>query len=326
MAKRVDEQIAPWEDDSSATVAIDPTEPAPLSEFDEFASPDPWDATEDDVPLAPEKEPLVDEIASEFVGFWNALVSKTNWEKGKVIHSWRVKLIDAGVPRRIYSDEAIAKRIGNVSPQHVGRLRRVYERFGESEPSAELYWSHYQAALDWEDADVWLKKAAEEKLSVAQMRIDRWEKTGAKLSHKPKEEDIVDSERDEDVNPRNDSNSTSFDSDDSVSGKEAILAGDDDSKKKSKKKKGAKNDQNAPLGEFAGDAEPWEASAETFRTPEVLEAISKLDPLPDDLADAFETLKVAILSHKLAGWDDVQPVQIAAYFSEFKRLLVSEEK
>ena len=110
MAKRVDEQIAPWEDDSSATVAIDPTEPAPLSEFDEFASPDPWDATEDDVPLAPEKEPLVDEIASEFVGFWNALVSKTNWEKGKVIHSWRVKLIDAGVPRRIYSDEAIAKQ------------------------------------------------------------------------------------------------------------------------------------------------------------------------------------------------------------------------
>lgn len=314
---------APWDE----PVASEEVEVSAFSEFSEYGVPE-MDANEsrvDEDAVPPEKEPLIDEIASEYVGFWNLLVSKTNWEKGKVIHSWRAKLMEAGLPRRIYSDEAIAQRIGNVSPQHVGRLRRVYERFGEAETLPNLYWSHYQAALDWDDAETWLKKASDEKVSVAQMRVARWEKDGSKLKHKPKEEDIVLEEKDADVYPFNDSNSDPRAEVVGPSG--ATLSADDDddddAKKKPKKKK---NRQTDPLGEYGEDTEPWENSAETFGTPEVLDALNKLEELPEDLAVAFETLKIAILSHKMAGWDDVQPKLIAAYLSEFKRLLVSEEK
>ena len=172
-------ETVPWDETETPSAAVT-EEPIGFSEFDSFGSSDGADDPED-APIPPEKEPLIDEIASEYVGFWNLLVSKTNWEKGKVIHSWRTKLIEAGLPRRVYSDEAISQRLGNVTPQHVGRLRRVYERFGSQEPLPNLFWSHYQAALDWDDADEWLQKASVEKLSVAQTRVARWEKNGAKL-------------------------------------------------------------------------------------------------------------------------------------------------
>lgn len=349
---------APWEDaPTSETTAPDlPEYPefndaAPDSDADDAAesavfdaSNDSNDADDENETVPPEKEPLIDEIASEFVAFWNVLVSRTNWEKGKVVHSWRTKLIEAGLPRRIYSDESIAQKIGNVSPQHVGRLRRVYERFGATAPLPNLYWSHYQAALDWDDADDWLKKASDEGLSVAQTRIARWEKYGAPPARKPKESEIVAAEPDEDVNPFNDSDAdyTAFDAgergefsgkanggrreyesdDDAISPEKTELGGDEKSRKS--KKSGA----DADLGEYAGDEEPWESDPAASRqtTADVLDAISKLDPLPDDLAEAFETLKVAILSQKLTGWSDVKPIQIAAYLSAMKRLLVSEEK
>ena len=293
-----------------ATESLD--ESQSFSEFNEFGEP------ADDAPVPPDKEPLIDEIAAEFVGFWNKLISNTNWEKGKVIHSWRERLKEAGLPRRIYSDDAIAQRIGNVSPQHVGRLRRVYERFG-SEPMLEnLFWSHYQAALDWDDAEEWLKKASEEKTSVAQMRMDRWEKLGASLKSKPKEEDIVVSERDEDVNPYNDS-----DADAPIKPKKTESDDPEDEKKKQNKSK--KNDE---LGEFAGETEPWESpngATPTITTAEALDSYAKLPALPADLAEAFETLKVAMLTRKLENWNDVTPILIAEYFSELKKLLISVE-
>ena len=352
------ENVPPWED---ATETTSPEYPefdgAATSSFDDEAAEQAVfdggssdagnvdsnvESDADDEVVPPEKEPLIDEIASEFVGFWNRLVSQTNWEKGKVIHSWRTKLIEAGLPRRIYSDESIAQRIGNVSPQHVGRLRRVYERFGAAEPLPNLFWSHYQAALDWDDADDWLTKASEEKLSVAQTRIARWEKYGAPPARKPKESEIVAEEPDADVNPFNDSDAdfaayapTEDDADfprsnggrreyesgdETIAPTEGELGGD----KEKKAKKGKKDDVD--LGEFEGDDEPWESEPTRQSTADVLDGMSKLDPIPTDFAEAFEALKVAIMTRKLASWDDVQPVQIAAYLSATKRLLVSEDR
>ncbi|MBQ7111265.1 MAG: hypothetical protein IJO06_08585 [Thermoguttaceae bacterium] len=353
------ESVPPWEDapetapeypefdDEPSTASSFDDEAAEQAVFDGGAS----DAANvdanaesdaDDAPVPPEKEPLIDEIASEFVGFWNRLVSQTNWEKGKVIHSWRVKLIEAGLPRRIYSDESIAQRIGNVSPQHVGRLRRVYERFGASEPLPNLFWSHYQAALDWEDADDWLRKASDEKLSVAQTRIARWEKYGAPPARKPKESEIVVEEPDADVNPFNDSDAdfgaydpTDPDADyprsnggrrEYESGDDAISPTEGELGDKEKKAKKSKKDAEVDLGEFEGDDEPWESEPTRQSTADVLDGMSKLDPIPTDFAEAFEALKVAIMTRKLASWDDVQPVQIAAYLSATKRLLVSEDR
>ena len=75
------ESVAPWEEAEEVAPI------AELSEFSDFTPPEASDGLDDDAPSPPEKEPLIDEIASEFVGFWNGLVSKTNWEKGKVVHS-----------------------------------------------------------------------------------------------------------------------------------------------------------------------------------------------------------------------------------------------
>lgn len=305
-------KLAPWEDAPAQDFGGVATANA-LSSFSEFS-----DSDLDDAPIPPEKEPLIDEIASEYVGFWNLLVSKTNWEKGKVIHSWRARLQEAGFPRRVCSDDAISQRIGNVSPQHVGRLRRVYERFGEEEMLPNLYWSHYQAALDWDDADEWLQKASEEQLSVAQTRLARWEEYGASPQTKPKDEEVVSEERDEDVNPYYDS-----DAQEVVAGQKTKWTKEDADKDK-KKTKSSKND--GPLGEFADETEPWEKEGATsFTTAEVLDAFANLDPLPADFADAFESLKVAILTRKLEKWPDVDQLLVARYLSEIKRLLVSVE-
>ena len=75
-----------------------------------------------------------------------------------------------------YSDEAWAQLVGNVTSQHVGRLRRVHQRFGDDSTQYKgLYWSHLQAALDWDDAEMWLEGAIQNQWSVSQMRGRRWE-------------------------------------------------------------------------------------------------------------------------------------------------------
>ncbi|MBS7336504.1 MAG: hypothetical protein KIG81_01435 [Thermoguttaceae bacterium] len=309
------ESVAPWEEAEEVAPI------AELSEFSDFTPPEASDGLDDDAPIPPEKEPLIDEIASEFVGFWNVLVSKTNWEKGKVVHSWRTKLQEAGLPRRIYSDEAIAQRIGGVSPQHVGRLRRVYERCGAEPPLPNLYWSHYQAALDWDDADEWLQRASQEKLSVAQTRVARWEKYGPTLQTPPRDDADADVVEDEDVNPFDDSNAP-------ISGKptETTKEKDDDLEPKKAAKKKSKKDDSAALGEFSGETEPWETEDRPkILTASVLSELGALDELPADLMEAIEALKVAILTRKVENWSDVTPVLVASYLSSLKKLLVAED-
>ncbi|HMP07031.1 MAG TPA: hypothetical protein PJ982_11815, partial [Lacipirellulaceae bacterium] len=120
------------------------------------------------------------EAAAEgFVGQWNRLVSTTNWEKGRIICQWREALEQSGAAVTEYSDEAWAQLVGGVSSQHVGRLRRVFQQFGSAFDQYEgLYWSHFQAALDWDDAEMWLEGAIHNRWSVSQMRGQRWETLG----------------------------------------------------------------------------------------------------------------------------------------------------
>ena len=51
---------------------------------------------------------LMKTTSAPFVGAWQALVSQTNWEKGKIILDWREALVAAGAPVKEYSDEAWA--------------------------------------------------------------------------------------------------------------------------------------------------------------------------------------------------------------------------
>ena len=126
-----------------------------------------------------ETSEIVVQTANEYVGRWNRLVSTTNWEKGRIIFEWREALQQAGAPSSVYSDEAWSQQVGNVTPQHVGRLRRVYERFEKVHQQYRgLYWSHFQAALDWDDAEMYLEGAVQNDWSVSQMRNQRWEALG----------------------------------------------------------------------------------------------------------------------------------------------------
>ena len=66
---------------------------------------------------------------------------------------------------------------------------------------AGLYWSHFQAALDWPDAEMYLEGAVQNDWSVSQMRNQRWQVLGGKPELKPRDGDIVAAEVDEDFSP-----------------------------------------------------------------------------------------------------------------------------
>ncbi|MCL2119733.1 MAG: hypothetical protein FWH27_15055 [Planctomycetaceae bacterium] len=279
------------------------------------------DAQGDDEPIdaAVLSSPVVEEVSGDFISSWNRLVSMTNWEKGKLIHNCRAKLIENGLPRQIYSDESLAKRLGNVSGQHIGRLRRVFERFSTTFGQYPgLYWSHFQAVLDWDDAEDWLADASENQWSVASMRLQRWETIGSPAGQKPNDADIVMSEPDEDVNPYNDS--------------DTVLDGNrksvEPNRDKDKKKKGEGGNHNGGSGggsvsgsggtdnDFGNFSSPAEAFAQ----------MKQMKDLPEDLKEAFEQLKVVILSHKVSGWREVDPQRILTFLNAMKVVIMTEEK
>ena len=143
-----------------------------------------------------------EEASRPFVGRWSQLVSNTNWEKGRIICQWRDALGNSGALATQYSDEAWSRLAGGVTAQHVGRLRRVYHRFGETYTSyADLYWSHFQAAMEWNDAEMWLEGAVRNRWSVSQMRRQRWETMGSIAEQRPRDKAIVVCEQDEDFEP-----------------------------------------------------------------------------------------------------------------------------
>ncbi|MDR1958778.1 MAG: hypothetical protein LBQ54_07020 [Planctomycetaceae bacterium] len=256
--------------------------------------------------------PVIEELSLDFISSWNRLISMTNWEKGKLIHNWRTKLVESNLPRHVFSDEAWAKRVGNVSGQHIGRLRRVYEQFGDSvEAYPHLFWSHFQAALDWEDAAKWLRDASDNQWSVAIMRLNRWESLGAPPDKKPGAE-IPMTDPDEDVNPYNDS--------------ETAVKPVGKPKEKDKKKSPSDHEKGSSGGG------PSEKNTETddlgeFSTPaEAFAKMKQLKDLPEDLKEAFEQLKVVILSHKISGWREVDPQRIVTFLSAMKVVVLTEEK
>ena len=161
------------------------------------------DAVAADLVVANDLAPLSDsliEASQPYVGRWSRLVSTTNWEKGRIIVEWRESLVSQGLPVVEYSDEAWGRLVGGVTGQHVGRLRRVYQRFGRVQDQyAGLYWSHFQAALDWNDAEMWLEGAKQSGWSVAQMRDQRWTTLGKVEADRPQAGDVVTSETDEDA-------------------------------------------------------------------------------------------------------------------------------
>jgi hypothetical protein len=248
-----------------------------------------------------------------FVGRWNKLVSQTNWEKGRIIQQWRETLVDAGAPATEYADEAWSRRVGSVTGQHVGRLRRVYQRFGQTyEQFSGLYWSHFQACLDWDDAEMWLEGAVQNRWSVSQMRQQRWETMGAIADQTPRDEDIVVSEVDEDLEhgvneppqPGQQDRNNTYDSTPRSEGPD--FGEGDEAQAGGMSRESVASDAYLPDGQQTID--------------ESVQPFSQVGDLPDDLTDAFESFKLAILNHKMDQWRQVTCDEVLSVLDALKLL------
>ncbi len=264
--------------------------------------------------------PETDSTTQPFVGRWNQLVSNTNWEKGRIIFQWREALIAAGAPAAEYSDESWSRRVGGITAQHVGRLRRVSERFGTTYGDYRgLYWSHFQAALDWKDAEMWLEGAVQNRWSVAQMRRTRWETLGAvEGATEPSDDAVFATELDEDFEPAQHAPPSD----------EAIAPDNSDV-------------QSGPLpeGPDFGDEEPREhrdtaragsesgpsiyTDEQASETIEFVQPFANLAELPSDLAEAFECFKLAVLRHKSEQWLEISKDDVLASLAALKQLVLA---
>ncbi|MBN1393422.1 MAG: hypothetical protein JW959_00120 [Pirellulales bacterium] len=225
-----------------------------------------------------EHSTIAADASTEYVCRWNRLVSTTNWQKGEIIRQWREALQSSDAPPEEFSDEAWSRTVGGVSPQHVGRLRRVYERFGEVHDQYDgLYWSHFLAALDWPDAEMYLEGAVQSGWSVPQMKKQRRQATGAVGADATDDSGLVFSQPEADLSnderqlPKTISETT-------VEVRDAGHAIDD-------------APGYLPPGPLPPSASP-------------LRPFESLPPLPPDVDEAFELMKLAILAHKVGGWRD----------------------
>ncbi len=258
------------------------------------------------------------ELAVPFVGQWNQLISTTNWEKGRIIADWREALITSGVGAQQYSDEAWARRVGGVTAPHVGRLRRVHERFAESYASYQgLYWSHFLAALDWEDAPLWLEGAVQSGWSVSGMREQRWQAHGAVDSQRPTASQIVEVDLDEDV-----------DTGTAPAQGGTREYGDEPATAMGKTYEDADFGDEEEFQSLAGPNDNGASGITAISDPDEpkispVQPFANLPELPDDLADAIEMMKLAILRHKSAKWEKIDIEIVAKYLEAIGVLMRS---
>ncbi len=261
----------------------------------------------------------ISESSRPFIGNWHAVVSQTNWEKGQIINQWRSKLEDSGVAPWLFSDPVWTRLVGEVSPQHVGRLRRTYDRFGDVYGDyAGLYWSHFFAALDWHNAEMWLEGAVQNNWSVSKMRYQRWETMGAIEDQRPDPLSIVSSPDEEGVivppviSARND-----------VSTRDDL-----------KSVRGT----NGPLSERPdfGDADdhPEHGPRTNSSMDELAVNGNRVDIegtlalVPDDISRPFVELREALTRYRDENWQGVNRIHLVALLNDLRQLLrkVSPDK
>ncbi len=255
-------------------------------------------------------EPLSESLVAAsqpYVGRWSKLVSTTNWEKGRIIVEWREALVSQGLPVTEYSDEAWGRLVGGVTGQHVGRLRRVYQRFGQAaEQYAGLYWSHFQAAIDWTDAEMWLEGAKQSGWSVSQMREQRWTTMGEVEGERPRAGDIVAAETDEDAEPARRQSPA-------ITGEYGEVSGP---------RHDGPDFGDEPSGGGSAGSE-WTTEGSPAQAVELVRPFEDLPDLPDDLAEAFDSMKLAILRHKRETWQEISAADVLRTLDALKALVLA---
>ena len=204
--------------------------------------------------------------------------------------------------------------MGGVTGQHVGRLRRVVERFGlVAADFPGLYWSHFQSALDWDDAEMWLEGAVQSRWSVAEMRRQRWAVRATVDGPASDEADLAGESPDEDFAPLTEEATepiTGFSSD------------KDRHRHASKKSLTGKTIKTAPMRPTTVMREGADAPPVEQRTAKPA-PFAHLAELPEDLAEAFESFKLAIVRHRLGGWREVGCDDVLAALEALRKLALA---
>jgi len=262
------------------------------------------------VAASPENSAELLEASQPYVGRWDRLVSSTNWEKGRIIAEWRQALMAAQARPTEFSDETWSTLVGGVTPQHVGRLRRTYVRFhGGQETYAGLFWSHFLAALEWNDAELWLEGAVQNRWSVSRMRSARWEALGGAAADAPQDADVVTAETDEDA-------PTAVDD---AAGETAEIRDPSEFGEAGPRHEEADFGDEGPSA-AADEAEQAEAA---YDAPAPQRPFENLAALPPDLQEAVEAFKLAILHHKLNEWRDVSSTDVVAVLRALEQLALA---
>lgn len=255
---------------------------------------------------------LVDQASQLFLDQWKRLVSTTNWDKGRIICDWRASLRASGAPGSEYSDEAWSRRVSNVTPQHVGRLRRAFERFGQvRDEYAGLYWSHFQAALDWDDAEMWLEGAVQSGWSISDMRHQRWQASGGVAEQEPRDEEPAAAPWDEDAEPDDASGEV-------VSGKLEVVDAPGRAEEAS-----PDDEAGYDRAQFDDESDKPTSHEEPQSPRHEVRPFADLPPLPADVNEAFEAYKLCILHHRLAGWQEISREDMLASLDALRMLVLA---
>uniref|UniRef100_A0A7C2P498 Uncharacterized protein n=1 Tax=Schlesneria paludicola TaxID=360056 RepID=A0A7C2P498_9PLAN len=116
------------------------------------------------------------ETEADLVARAQASISQCQWEVGECAALWTRRFA------RGRTDADFAQLIG-LSPDQVYQRRRVWETFSDARTSfPALRWSHFYAALNWDDAAECLQWAQDIGATVAEMRAWRRAQRGEDLS------------------------------------------------------------------------------------------------------------------------------------------------
>ena len=164
-----------------------------------------------------------------------------------------------------------------------------------------LYWSHFQAALDWSDAEMWLEGAVQNRWSVAEMQRNRQETLGG-LSAAAPHDSSADDDLDDDAVI------------DQTQPPETISSSP-----------GEVHDAVEVEQEVAVADEAVEDAADSFAdtSAEPVRPFASLPSLPADVQDAFEAFKLAIVRHRAAAWGEISREDIVAVLDSLREFALS---
>jgi hypothetical protein len=171
--------------------------------------------------------------------------------------------------------------------------------------------------MDWEDAEMWLEGALQSGWSVAQMRRQRWETLGAIAGEEPNEQQIASVELDEDFGPEKELAEAELNKGIDTARSESLAQGKEAAGKSAADSANSTAKQSPKSTEDSGAAVFAESDRDAAAFVRPFEHLSELPP---DLSEAFESYKLAILHHKLDGWQDVSCEDVLASLDALKAL------